>query len=149
MLESILLTTVGVYTFHHQRQLTNASGFFFARDERLFLVTSRHVVVDEASQHYPDRIEIELHTDPRNIAKVTGFSIPLYRHGKSVWRQGLDRAGAIDVAVIELDLTVLPKTMVYEAFTPQHLLDPDDLVPIGSSLLVVGFPLGTSGCRHT
>jgi hypothetical protein len=105
-------------------------------------------MVDEANQHYPDRIEVELHTDPKNIAGVTGFSIPLYRHGKSIWRQGLDRAGAIDVAVIELDRTVLPKTMVYEAFTPQHLRDPDDPVQVGSSLLVVGFPLGFHDTLH-
>lgn len=76
-----------------RRMICNASSFFFERDERVFLVTSRHVMIDEASQHFPDRIQIELHTDPVNIAKSTGFSLPLYREGKSLWCQGLDTAG--------------------------------------------------------
>ncbi len=27
---------------------------------------------------------------PHNMARSTGFSIPLYRDGESIWRQGLD-----------------------------------------------------------
>ena len=34
MIESILLTAARVCTFEQQRLLTNASGFFFERDER-------------------------------------------------------------------------------------------------------------------
>jgi hypothetical protein len=99
MIEPILLAAACVYTFDQKRLLTNASGFFFERDERLFLVTSRHVVIDAPSKHSPDRLEIELHIDPDNLTASAGFSIPLYRDGKSVWRQGLDSAGEIDVAV--------------------------------------------------
>lgn len=86
MIEPLLLTAANILTFKQQRPLTNASGFFFERDERLFLVTSRHVVIDEPSKHFPDRIEIELHIDPDNLARSTGFSIPLYRDGESIWR---------------------------------------------------------------
>src|SRR5882672_12058264 len=98
MIESLLLTTARVSTFDGKRPLTGASGFFFERDDRLFLVTSRHVMIDAPSEHFPDRIEIELHNDPENIASTTGFSIPLYQGGRSVWRQGMDSAGEIDVA---------------------------------------------------
>ena len=69
MIDSLLLSAARVLTFEGQRPLTNASGFFFERGRRLFLVTSRHVVVDEPSEHFPDRIEIELHTDEKNLAK--------------------------------------------------------------------------------
>jgi len=41
MLETILLTSTRVDTFVGQAALTNASGFFFERGPRLFLVTSR------------------------------------------------------------------------------------------------------------
>ncbi len=63
---------------------------------------------DEASKHFPDRIEIELHDDAHNVAHSTGFSIPLYRNGRSIWRHGEDSAGDIDVAVIELERAALP-----------------------------------------
>ncbi|MBU0601306.1 MAG: serine protease [Gammaproteobacteria bacterium] len=148
MIEPLLLTAARVCTFDQQRLLTNATGFFFERDGQLFLVTSRHVVIDEPSKHFPDRIEIELHTDPQNMASSTGFSIPLYRHGKSIWRQGVDTAGEIDVAVIEIERAALPKTTVYRAFTPQHLNADANQVEVGSSLLVVGFPLGFHDTLH-
>jgi len=148
MIEALLLTAARVCTFAGERLLTNASGFYFARDERLFLVTSRHVVKDDPSKHFPDRLEIELHTDAVNMARSTGFSIPLYRNRQSIWRQGTDTAGAIDVAVIEIERSALPKTAVYRAFTPEHLLAAGDQVEVGSSLLVVGFPLGFHDALH-
>ena len=148
MIDPLLLTAARVCTFEQNRLLTNASGFFFERDERLFLVTTRHVVIDEPSQHFPDRLEIELHIDPDNLADSTGFSIPLYRHGRSIWRQGLDTAGEIDVAVIEIERSALPRTTVYRAFTPGHLHGTPDQVEVGTSLLVVGFPLGFHDTLH-
>lgn len=148
MIEPILLTATRLWTFDQQRQLTNASGFYFERDKRLFLVTSRHVVIDAEHEHYPDRIEIELHTNPDNIAESTGFSIPLYRDGKSIWRQAEDATGEIDVAVIELNRDALPKNMLYHAFSPAHLQHSLDQVEVGTSLLVVGFPLGFHDTLH-
>lgn len=90
MIESILLTSSCINTYFGRQPLTNASGFLFERDGRLFLVTSRHVIVDEASEHFPDRIVIEIHVDPGNMAHSTEFSIPLYRDGQALWRQGID-----------------------------------------------------------
>ena len=147
-IETILLTAANLSTFRGQRGLTNASAFFFERDGRLFLVTSRHVLVDEPSGHFPDRIEIELHTDPDNLARSTGFSIPLYRHAKGVWRQATDAAGQVDVAVIELDRAAIPATTAYRAFTPAHLLQDPDSVEVGTAILVVGFPLGFHDTLH-
>ncbi len=148
MIESILLAATRIATFHQQQPLTNASGFFFTRDQRLFLVTSRHVLFDEPSQHFPDRIEIELHINPANLAESSAFSIPLYAYGQRVWRQGLDTAGEIDVAVVEIERAALPETGVYHAFTPRHLPGRFDQVEVGSSLLVVGFPLGFQDQLH-
>jgi len=148
MIEPILLTTARIFTFDGARALTNATGFYFERGGRLFLVTSRHVLVDEPSRHFPDRIEIEVHTDPGNLARSTGFSIPLYRGGKGVWRQGLDAGGEIDVAVIEIERAALPATTVLRAFSVDHLRDSAHPVEVGSSLLVVGFPLGFHDTLH-
>mgnify|MGYP003393506296 FL=1 len=148
MFESLLLTATRVLTFDGQRPLTNASGFFFARDSRLFLVTSRHVMIDLPSTALPVRIEIEFHTDPGNLGASIGFSIPLYQGGKSIWRQGEDAAGEIDVAVIELERAALPPTAVYRAFTPAHLHTAYERAEIGSSILMVGFPLGFHDTLH-
>jgi hypothetical protein len=141
-IEPLLLTTTRVQTFMGARLLTSASGFFFEREERLFLVTSRHVVIDKPTKHFPDRIEIEIHTDHMNLTHSIGLSVLLYRDGKSIWRQGKDAGGEIDVAVIELERAALPPSAVLRCFTPAHLQHPLQEVEAGDSLLIVGFPLG-------
>ncbi len=83
-----------------------------------------------------------------NLGETIQFSIPLYRDGKSVWREGLDSAGAIDIALLPLDRAALPKNFLYRAFTPAHLMRKLDLVEIGMSVRIVGFPLGIHDLVH-
>jgi S1-C subfamily serine protease len=149
MIEPLLLTTTRVLTFDNNRPLTEASGFFFEREERLFLVTSRHVVFDEPSKHFPNRLEIELHVDAKNLTRSTGLSVLLYnKQGKSIWRQGKDTGGEVDVAVVELDRATLPQGVVLRCFTPAHLQVTLQEVEVGTSLLIVGFPLGFHDALH-
>jgi hypothetical protein len=41
----------------------------------------------------------------------------LYRDGKKIWRQGKDFGGEIDIAVIELERSTLPLSVVLQRFT--------------------------------
>jgi S1-C subfamily serine protease len=148
MIEQVLLTATRVTTFDAARALTNASGFFFERQGRLYLVTSRHVLVDEASGHLPDRIEIELHTHATDLTQSTAFSVPLYRDRRAVWHQGEDSGGDIDVAAIELQRAALPPNAQVRSFTPAHLLRSLDRVDIGSPLAILGFPLSFHDTVH-
>jgi S1-C subfamily serine protease len=148
VIDSLLLAVTRIATFEHQRAMTNASGFFFERAGRLFLVTSRHVLIDEPSDHHPNRIEIEIHTDSADLGKSSQFSLLLFQDGKSQWRQGTDAAGEIDVALIELQRGALPQGSLIHVFTPGHLQRLDDPVEVGSSVLTVGFPLGFHDTLH-
>lgn len=148
MIETLLLTTTRVSTFEGNRTLTGATGFFFEREGRLFLVTSRHVVFDEPTKHFPNRIELELHSDASNLARSISISVLLYRDGKSIWRQGKDDGGEIDVAVIELDRKAFPAGVEMACFTTAHLQRSLDEVEVGSPVLVVGFPLGFHDVLH-
>jgi len=148
MVEPLLLSTSSISTFDGDRLLTRASGFFFERDERLFLVTSRHVLIDEPSKHFPSRIEIEFHIDAENLTRSVQLSVWLYQDGVASWRQGQDAAGEIDVAVLELDRSALPDSAVYQRFTPAHLQHSLQEVEVGSALLIVGFPLGFHDVIH-
>jgi S1-C subfamily serine protease len=148
MIDSLLLSAARISTFELDRPLTSASGFFFEREERLYLVTSRHVLVDEPSKHHPNRIEIEIHTREDDLAKSVRFSLLLFRDGKSQWHQGTDAAGEIDVAMIELDRSVLPAGAVIRPFTPAHIQPVAAPVEVGSSVLIVGFPLGFHDTLH-
>ena len=146
--EPMLLTTVHISTFDGARALTGASGFFFERDARLYLVTSRHVLFDQPSDHRPDRIEIALHTDARNLTRWTGMSILLYRNGLADWRQANDAGGPIDVAVLELDRSALPPTALLHAFTTEHIQASQSGVEAGRSVSIVGFPMGFHDTLH-
>ncbi|SDX66767.1 S1 family peptidase [Thiocapsa roseopersicina] len=148
MIEPLLLTTARVSTFFGTQRLTGASGFFFERDARLYLVTNRHVLIDTPSRHLPDRIEIEVHTDAENLTRSAVLSVLLYRDGKSIWHQGQDAAGEIDVAVIELDRAALPAAVALRCFTPAHLVHSLQEVEVGTPLLVVGFPMGFHDTLH-
>ncbi len=148
MIDPLLLTATRISTFAGAKALSSATGFFFRRDGRLFVATSRHVMRDDASGHMPDRIEIELHDDAANMASSIAYAIPLFRQGTPVWRQGVDTAGQVDLAVIQIDLDAFPKSAVYDAFTPAHLMQGGAPVEVGAALCVVGFPLGFHDTLH-
>lgn len=148
MIESLLLAVTRVATRLGADELTGATGFFFQRGQRLFLVTARHVVLDEASGHRPDSLLIELHVDPADVARSVQFSIPLYRNGAPVWRQAADAGGDVDVVALELDRAALPATLALRAFTPEHLLPHLDQIEVGTPVLIVGFPLGFHDALH-
>ena len=146
MIEPLLLTTVPVTTFDGDSRLTNASGFFFERDRKLWLITSRHVVVDPPNGHRPTRMEIDFHTDPDNLAESATLSVPLYRGDAPLWIQGVDAGGEVDVAAIALDQ--LRPGLPLCAFTPDHLQSALSDIEVGTSVLVVGFPLGFRDTLH-
>lgn len=148
MIESLLLAVTRVSTVSGDKPLTGATGFFFERDSRLFLVTSRHVVIDEAGDHRPDRLTIELHVDRQNIGNVIEWSIPLYGGNQTLWRQCVDSGGSVDVVVVEIHRPALPETVLLSAFTPAHLVAELDQIEVGNPVLIVGFPLGFHDNLH-
>ncbi|MDE1947208.1 MAG: trypsin-like peptidase domain-containing protein [Burkholderiales bacterium] len=145
---SLFLAVPRVCTYLGTTRLTCASGFFFERTSRLFLVTSRHVLFDERGKHFPDRLELELHLDAIDLTLATRFSVPLYHSAGATWCQGRDSGGEVDVAVLELDRGKMPAGSIIRAFTPAHLVKDDREVCVGASLLVVGFPLGFHDALH-
>lgn len=148
MAESLLLACTQVSTWAGGHLLTRASGFFFERDGRLVVVTSRHVVFDGANEHAPDRIGVDLHVDRVDLTRVATIELPLYERGTATWRQATDSGGEVDVAVVPVDRAALPVGAAFEAFTTAHLqVDLDD-VEIGSPLSIVGFPLGFHDTTH-
>lgn len=148
MIESLLLTVTRVSTYSGEQVLTNATGFFFQRGDPLFLITSRHVVLDEATQHRPDRLTIELHVDAQTMASVIEWSIPLYGADQPLWRQAVDSAGNVDIVAVEIERSALPQTVLISAFTQAHLVTEFDLIEVGNPVLIVGFPLGFHDTLH-
>lgn len=137
-----------VLTFAGAQGLTSASGFFFERDGRLFVVTSRHVLFDGPSDHKPDRIEIDVHTDSRDLTRLATLSILLYRNRVATWHQARDSGGEVDVAALELDRSQMPAGCAIRAFGLQHLAADFEQFDVGARLAIPGFPLGFFDTLH-
>ena len=149
MIEPLLLATTPVATFAGARPLSGATGFFYSSDDgRLHLVTCRHVLLDEPSSHRPDRIEIEVHTEAKVLAKTVVLSLLLYRAGAPVWRQARDDTGDVDIAALELDRATWPESAQVAPFSRRNLLLALEQVRVGASLLVPGYPLGFHDTVH-
>ena len=149
MTEPLLLTATQISTFEGQRLLTKASGFFFARDERLFLVTSRHVVIDEPSQHFPDRIEIELHTRCRQPDAVERPSrCRCTATARACGGRARTPAARSTSRCSRSTARRCRSRWCCRRFTPQHLPASFDDVEVGSPLLIVGFPLSFHDTLH-
>lgn len=144
----MLLAVTRIGTFAGTRSLTGASGFFFRREDRLFVVTNRHVLYDEPTAHFPDRIDILVHTDERDLRSHAVMSLPLYRDGLALWRAATDSGGTVDVAVVQVHESPMPLGDTIVAFDPSHLDSRGDEIAIGDALAVVGFPLGFHDTLH-
>lgn len=148
---TMLLAITRVQTWVGTRRLTSASGFFFRRDARLFLISSRHVFFDEPSGHSPDSVEIQCHTDATDLARVQSLRLPLYADGRARWRQAQDGGGDIDVAALEIPLSDLPQPHAMQAFGPESLpadQPANDIGDVGDSLAIPSFPLGFHDTVH-
>jgi S1-C subfamily serine protease len=122
-----------------------ATGFFYLKNETTYLVTNRHVVIDETKGLKPDALRLKLHTDARNITKNVERTIPLYDNARPKWHVHRDYPKVpIDIAVIEIEPKQLEGTIIKslsrEAFFPR---DKYILVP-GEDIMVLGFPRGFS-----
>jgi S1-C subfamily serine protease len=146
--ETLLLSTTRVSTFLGTQPLTAASGFFFERGAALYLVTSRHVLHDADSGHFPDRVEFTLHLDARDLTRTAEIAVPLYRNASAAWVQAGDSGGDIDVAALRIDRATLPAGAVFYCFDPAHLVQNFGDTEVGTRLLVVGFPLGFFDTVH-
>jgi len=148
LVEPLLLAVTSVITKFHAQELTKATGFFFERESRLYLITARHVVLDEATNHKPNLIVINLHLDPENITITTDFSIPLYKDGKPTWKETFDSGGRVDVCALELDRKALGAKVYLKSFHVDQLGKPTDEIEVGTSAVIAGFPLGFFDTLH-
>jgi hypothetical protein len=147
-IEPLLLSTTRISTFDGERVLTAGTGFFFQREDRLYLVTSRHVLHDPGPGHVPDRISFAVHTSADDLRRTATCSLMLYVQGKSQWVEASDSGGRIDVAAIQLPAGTLPPDAIVHAFTPDHIEVDHDAVRVGCPILLVGFPLGFYDVTH-
>lgn len=56
----------------------SATGFFYNHEGETYLITNRHVVIDEKREHYPDTVKIKIHMSTTTNLENRVIEIKLY-----------------------------------------------------------------------
>ena len=141
------LRVAKIQSFANGQPLTNATGFFYLQDGFLYLVTCRHVVINEAIDHRPDRLQLSLHSDASDLRQRAELSIPLYVDGVPQWYQ-LSHGHNADVAAVSINDPQALSSHFLATFCCDDILNKDEGIPLGQNVLIVGFPLGFYDTLH-
>jgi hypothetical protein len=129
--------------FDENTLIARATGFFYASGNALYLITNRHVVLDENEGHVPDKLKLLLHTDAADIRKNGVCVVPLYDHrGRPRWLEHPELGKEADVVAIPLDASRVEREFIVKPFDAKNHLPEEVEVQVGEDLIVIGYPLG-------
>lgn len=151
MFREILFAVVLITTFQGGKPVYNATGFFYLSESTsdIFLVTNRHVLINEAEKYFADSIQIKLHKTSSNLEVSESFGIPILGRQNQTWFQHPKyQSLLIDVAVIRLDSTFNESQYLLKAVSKDRVYDKRADVGPGDPVHVIGFPLGISDLKH-
>ena len=132
MMSHLLVIVALVTLLQNGQPVGKATGFFYTRDETLYFVTNRHVVIDESKGLKPDSFRIRLHTSPQDLTKHVDRDIPLYVKSVPRWHVHKEYAkNQADIAVIEIDRKTVTAGTYIRALSKANFLPDDFLVVPG------------------
>lgn len=148
-IDARLVRVAKLLSYRDGQQIGNATGFFWLRDNYLYLITARHVVFDPISHLYPDSLQALIHDNADDLTSHAELTIPLLdANNNQLWREHPVLGDQVDVVAIPInDPNVLSNWHV-DAFEPEDLLDEKHALPLGQQVIIVGFPLGFEDTRH-
>jgi hypothetical protein len=131
--------------------LSYATGFFYKFNDKRYLITNRHVVINEDEKYYPDTLLIKIHTNRNTLREIRDVIIKLYSEkGDPVWyeyphKPSKDRT-RVDIIAIDLEKYVRESDVI-------HCINQEDIPQAGSIgedeiITMVGYPLGIYDTLH-
>lgn len=123
----------------------NATGFFFRFNDNLFLITNRHVFVNEEKKYYPDIISIRLNKSDSDLTQSIEVDYKLYKEDSTepLWIEINKNIDLVGLKIAD------PKGCVLAALTSENLADPNNLhLGLGEQVLVIGYPRGFYDTLH-
>jgi len=132
----------------------SASGLFFRHKEIKYLVTNRHVVLDEAAGFMPTSLVVTLHQGRKDLTKNIVVQISLYKGSVPLWKQHPSyEKNRCDVVLLPLNpLTLRDKNFDFFnsasiIFMGSDIINDKQLNPFGD-VVVIGYPLGFHDVLH-
>lgn len=135
-------TTTPIHIYKEDIKIGSATGFFFKHKEVRYLITNRHVVVNEEEDHFPEKLIIELHTHTNNLKDFDEFEIDLYDTSrKAIWREHPNfETNQCDVIAIELPKSI-DQEYSFKSFQVNNFLNDRKFETI-PDVITIGYPLG-------
>ena len=130
--------------------LSSATGFFYKTDDaNKFLITNRHVVIDEDDSFFPDQLKLRLHANRIDLKDNYEIIINLYdSESKKIWKEHPRYSDLrCDVVVIPLHSAYFINDCFQKylksslTFFGPELTDIPNINPFGD-VVVIGYPLG-------
>ena len=119
----------------------SATGFFYETGENKYLITNRHVVIDERRRFYPDSLLMRVHTSQTSTTPNRDVTISLYgRDRNPVWLEHPTHGNTIDVVAINIDSYLQSQDFI-TYWSAKSSVHPDVAIGLGESVLVVGYPM--------
>lgn len=141
-ISDVVATVAKARAFKSATELGGGTSCWYTLNDDLFLITNRHVVINEAENYFPDELRLLLHIDPNDIRRNADFAIPLYSNGKPQWREHPIGGPDVDVVALPVDKTKVQPQFFVKALNPENHIPNNVDVSIGADVQVIGYPLG-------
>lgn len=129
------ITTLTGRTF-----LGSATGFFYQSSDRHFLITNRHVVINEEESFFPETLRFIIHTSEITMTQVRSVVIPLYtQEKKHVWLEHPQKG--VDLVALAVDPFLSQNDAVYY-WSTANSFPSDSFLIMGDHLQILGYPKG-------
>lgn len=135
-IDLLLKITTLIICKEGRKNIGTGTGFFFEYEGKIFLITNRHVLINEKSNFFPDKIVIRLNSSVTDITQSRELSYELYNGDSPLWKE---LSPQIDLVAFEISK---PEGVVFATLNKTNLLPEDVLLGLGEQVLVVGYPKG-------
>ncbi len=127
----------------HRGRVSAGTGFFFQHSGRTYLVTCRHVLLDEHEDVSPDLVEFDVHCSGTEIKACEKARIELYTgSGAKKWRDFVDWKDRDVAAIDETDELMRIDGRVVVPWRIENVAIEEESIEIGDPLFAICYPLG-------
>jgi len=127
----------------------SATGFFFRHNNVKYLITNRHVVIDEEDDFYPRYLRLQLHISKTDYQQNCFIEISLYNNIDKNWIEHPDyNEKQVDVVAIPLTEKTIDNTENFNRsiinFMTTDNFNTEYQLSSFADVLIIGYPLGFS-----
>lgn len=137
-MEEIIFSVLMLFQVSGNSVKGTATGFFYEHNDKLYIITNRHVV-EFSTKEADAKLIFKVHQDSLDMTKQLSVTIPLNEKGKVKWYGYSD--SSIDVVAIPVEKSLFANCIIFplglKNFPPKNLL-----LGIGEELFAVGYPRG-------